>query len=168
MTHSSGLKCWGKLLRSAIAIAAMVFFAQTLKAAPPVAPPALPGATPGSVVPGAPGQVTPPYGPPEDQSPVAQIVRKYTARHYSLIGPLPVASIEKNVIYFPRFPENKTGGLRVDLNGKHVTVQSSLDGGMSRSLTDVQPGQRIMVAQRDNDVVIILMPKAAKENLHAH
>ncbi len=175
MTHITSLNRRSMVLYGAIALVVCLYFAPILYAAPPIAQPTPSGPMPSATALGGAQEardLMPERDPfPNDHSVVAQILRKYGVRHsarYSILGPLPVASLEKNVIRFPTFRENKNGGLRVDLNGKRVTVRSGVESGGNRSLADVQPGQRIMVAQRENEVIIILVPKVVKENSNAH
>jgi hypothetical protein len=86
--------------------------------------------------------------------PVTRIIHQYTAAFYSVLGPYNIKNATSTNLTFMGFPENPHG-TTLDLTGKNVTIKT--EGGQGSSSASLTPGARVLVCQKDNDIVIFLL-----------
>jgi hypothetical protein len=97
---------------------------------------------------------------------LAGMIEYWTSLHYSIIGPNKVERVSGRTIFFPKYPE-RTEYPSVNLTNKTLTVKHQ--SGQVGTFADVQPGAVVVICERDDVAVIIIMnssSNAIKESLH--
>ncbi len=94
-------------------------------------------------------------------SPMSRILHKYTALRYSILGPYTLQKVTTTQLTFVSFPE-KPDGTTMSLAGKNVAVKT--EGGHESSFADLLPGTRVLICQKDNDVIVFLISTATSSS----
>lgn len=94
-------------------------------------------------------------------------VEYWTSLHYSVIRPNKVEKVSGSTLFFPKFP-GRAQNPKIDLKGKTITVKTQ--AGQVVSFADVKADSSVMICERDNAVVIIIMNSTSsvfQETTHA-